>query len=55
MVPETTIQVSAGTVAGASAGLHQETTQTVTLVLGPPVDPQGHPVSVAQVTNELKG
>jgi hypothetical protein len=41
--------------AGVSAGLHQESTQTVTLVLGPPVDPQGRAVSVAQVTNELKG
>ena len=40
---------------GASAGLHQETTQTVTLVLGPPVDPQGRPVSVTQVTDQLKG
>jgi len=40
---------------GASGGLHQETTHTVTLVLGPPVDQQGRPVSVTQVTDELKG
>jgi hypothetical protein len=44
-----------GAEAGALAGLHQETVQTVTLVLGPPVDQQGRPVSVAQVTDELKG
>jgi hypothetical protein len=43
-----------GLEAGASAGLHQETTQTVTLVLGPPVDLEGRPVSVAQTTGELK-
>src|SRR5919206_1046540 len=40
---------------GASAGLHQDTSQTVTLVLGPPVDRQGRPISVAQVTDEEKG
>jgi hypothetical protein len=39
---------------GGSAGLHQETTQTVTLVLGPPVDQKGRPVSVAKATNTLK-
>jgi hypothetical protein len=32
---------------GASAGLHQETTQTVTLVLGPPVNRHGETVQVA--------
>jgi hypothetical protein len=40
---------------GASAGLHQETTQTVTLVLGPPVNAQGQPISVSQPTDEEKG
>jgi hypothetical protein len=44
-----------GAEVGASAGLHQETTQTVTLVLGPPVDKQGHPVTVAEATDKLKG
>jgi Trypsin-co-occurring domain 2 len=44
-----------GAEVGASAGLHGETTQTVTLVLGPPVDDQGRPVSVAQTTDGLKG
>src|SRR5947209_16474641 len=37
---------------GVSAGLHQESTQTVTLVLGPPVDRQGQPVKVAQASDE---
>jgi hypothetical protein len=40
---------------GASAGLHQETAQTVTIVLGPPVDQQGRAVKVAQSTDEDKG
>lgn len=44
-----------GTEVGASAGLHQETTQTVTLVLGPPVDGQGRPCLVSQVTDRIKG
>jgi hypothetical protein len=44
-----------GAEVGASVGLHQETTQTVTLVLGPPVDHEGRPVSVAEATDELKG
>jgi hypothetical protein len=44
-----------GAEVGASAGLHQETTQTVTLVLGPPVDQRGRPVAVAEATDKLKG
>ena len=44
-----------GAEVGASGGLHQETTQTVTLVLGPPVDEAGRPIAVAQSTNEVKG
>jgi hypothetical protein len=40
---------------GASTGLHQETIQMVTLVLGPPVDQQGRAVTVALATAELKG
>ena len=40
---------------GASGGLHQETTQTVTLVLGAPVNAQGNPISVSQATDEEKG
>ena len=40
---------------GASAGLHQETTQTVTLVLGPPVDQEGRPIQVSEATDEVKG
>jgi hypothetical protein len=39
---------------GVSGGLHHETTQTVTLVLGPPVDLQGRPVSVSQDTETQK-
>ncbi len=39
---------------GVAAGLHQETVQTVTLVLGPPVDQEGRPVRVAQATDERK-
>ncbi len=40
---------------GASGGLHQETAQTVTLVLGPPVDEHGRTIAVAQSTDEVKG
>ena len=43
-----------GAEVGASGGLHQETTQTVTLVLGPPVDDQGRPIAVAQSTDKVK-
>jgi|SRR4051812_10174925 len=40
---------------GASGGLHQETTQTITLVLGPPVNERGEVVSVAQATERPLG
>jgi Trypsin-co-occurring domain 2 len=40
---------------GVSGGLHSETTQIVSVLLGPPVDPQGRPVSVGQTSDELKG
>ncbi len=39
---------------GASAGLLREATQTVTLVLGPPVDRQGRPCLVSQITDQIK-
>jgi hypothetical protein len=39
---------------GASGGLHQETVQTVTLVLGPPVNRAGRPIMVAEETDEEK-
>jgi NTP-dependent ternary system trypsin peptidase co-occuring protein len=39
---------------GVSGGLHQETSQTVILVLGPPVNTQGQPISVGQATDEEK-
>jgi Trypsin-co-occurring domain 2 len=39
---------------GVSAGLDQTTTQTVTIVLGPPVDPQGRPIKVSQAADERK-
>jgi len=38
----------------ASAGYDRETMQTVTLVLGPPVDSTGRPIKVAQSTGEDK-
>lgn len=37
---------------GASTGVDRETLQTVTLVLGAPVDRDGRPVKVASVTKE---
>jgi hypothetical protein len=40
---------------GASAGYNRETMQTITLVLGSPVDREGRPVKVAASTHELKG
>ena len=40
---------------GASAGLAAESAQTVTLVLGPPVDPHGRPVKVGQASDKPKG
>ena len=48
-------ETALGIEAGVSGGLHQETTQTVTLVLGPPVDQQGRPISVADTSDESKG
>jgi hypothetical protein len=40
---------------GASGGLDQERAQTVTLVLGPPVDGSGKPIMVGESTDEEKG
>ena len=40
---------------GVSGGLHQETTQTVTLQLGPPVDRSGQPIMVSSATDTPKG
>jgi hypothetical protein len=40
---------------GGSAGFEQNNAQTVTIVLGPPVDQAGHPVKIAQATDEQKG
>ena len=37
---------------GGSAGLQHETVQTVTLVLGSPVDQSGRPLKVADVSSE---
>ena len=39
---------------GASAAYAQERTQTVTLVLGPPVDSNGAPIWIASATHEDK-
>jgi hypothetical protein len=39
---------------GASGGLHLETVQTVTLVLGPPVNRAGRSIMVAVETDEEK-
>jgi Trypsin-co-occurring domain 2 len=39
---------------GGSAGHDRETVQTVTIVLGPPVDHQGRPVKVSSSTDEQK-
>src|SRR5215472_3572928 len=39
---------------GGSAGWQRETMQTVTVVFGGPVDRDGNPVKVAQMSNELK-
>ena len=39
---------------GASAGYDRETMQTITLVLGSPVDRAGRPVKVAASTEEMK-
>jgi Trypsin-co-occurring domain 2 len=40
---------------GGSAGVNRETLQTVTLVLGGPVDRDGNPVKVASTSDELMG
>jgi hypothetical protein len=40
---------------GASASLQQATSQTVTLVLGPPLDSKGETVKVAQAIDAPKG
>lgn len=40
---------------GASASLHQNTAQTVTIVLGPPVDQEGRAIKVARTTDQRKG
>jgi hypothetical protein len=40
---------------GGSAGYDRETVQTVTLVLGSPVDREGRPVKVAKATDAVKG
>jgi len=40
---------------GGSAGLDRQTLQTVTVVLGSPVDRAGNPVKVASATDELVG
>jgi hypothetical protein len=40
---------------GGSAGIHHERAQTVTIVLGPPVDRDGNPIKVAQATDDKKG
>jgi Trypsin-co-occurring domain 2 len=37
---------------GGSMGFNRETTQTITLVLGPPVDRHGRSVKVGERTNE---
>jgi hypothetical protein len=39
---------------GGSVGFDRETLQTVTIVLGPPVDREGRPVKVAQSSQERK-
>jgi hypothetical protein len=40
---------------GGSTGMDRETLQTVTLVLGAPVDRDGNPVKVASASDTLKG
>jgi hypothetical protein len=39
---------------GVSAGYDRETLQTVTLVLGEPIDREGRPVKVARASSERK-
>ena len=40
---------------GGSKGMDRETMQTVTLVLGAPVDAEGNPVKVASASDTLMG
>ena len=40
---------------GGSVGVDRQALQTVTLVLGAPVDQRGNPVKVASASDELKG
>jgi hypothetical protein len=40
---------------GGSTGYNRDTMQTVTVVLGSPVDREGRPVKVAKTTREAKG
>jgi hypothetical protein len=40
---------------GGSVGIDRDTLQTVTLVLGEPVDKEGRPVKVASASDEMKG
>ena len=40
---------------GGSVGVDRQALQTVTLVLGAPVDQHGNPVKVASASDELKG
>jgi hypothetical protein len=40
---------------GGSAGWQHETTQTVTVTFGSPVDAEGNPVQVSESSDELKG
>lgn len=39
---------------GAAAGWQRETTQTVTVIFGPPIDSEGNPVKVSESSDELK-
>ena len=40
---------------GGSVGINRETLQTVTLVMGGPMDREGNPVRVAYAGDQLKG
>ena len=45
----------AGAELGGSVGADRETLQTITVVLGPPVDREGRPIKVAASSEERKG